>query len=151
MEKIWLKSYPAGVPAEIDTSGIPSLKALCERSFAEFSSLPAYVQMGHALTYGELDRLSTQFGAWLPQGLGLRKGDRVAIMLPNVLQYPVVLFGALRAGLTVVNTNPLYTAPELEHQLRDSGAQVIIILENFCSTLQKVLASTSVQLSLIHI
>jgi long-chain acyl-CoA synthetase len=145
MEKIWLKSYPDYIPAEIDASGIPSLKALCEASFRDFAAKPAFVQMGRTMSYAELDRLSAAFGAWLQRDLGLVKGDRIAIMLPNLLQYPVVLFGALRAGLTVVNTNPLYTAPELAHQLEDSGAVAIVILENFCHVLERVLAQTRVK------
>jgi len=145
VEKIWLKSYPANVPAEIDASGMPSLKSLCEASFVEFAAKPAYLLMGHAMSYAELDRLSASFGAWLQNDLGLKKGDRIAIMLPNLLQYPVVLFGALRAGLVVVNTNPLYTAPELEHQLNDSGAVAIVILENFCHVLERVLSRTQVK------
>ena len=144
MEKIWLKSYPAGVPAEIDASGVPSLVSLCQRSFAEFASQTAYVQMGHAMSYAALDRLSADFAAWLQKGLGLRKGDRLALMMPNILQYPVALFGALRAGVVVVNTNPLYTAPELQHQLQDSGARAILILENFCHVLEKALPATEV-------
>ena len=144
MEKIWLKSYPAGVPAEIDASGVPSLVFLCQRSFAEFADQAAYVQMGHSMSYAELDRLSACFAAWLQKGLGLHKGDRLALMMPNILQYPVALFGALRAGLVVVNTNPLYTAPELEHQLKDSGARAILILENFCHVLEKALPATEV-------
>jgi long-chain acyl-CoA synthetase len=144
MDRIWLKSYPAGVPAEIDASGVPSLKFLCEKSFAEFAAQAAYVQMGHAMSYAELDGLSARFAAWLQKGLGLRKGDRLALMMPNLLQYPVALFGALRAGLVVVNTNPLYTAPELEHQLRDSGACAIVILENFCHVLERALPATLV-------
>jgi long-chain acyl-CoA synthetase len=139
VEKIWLKSYPAGVPAEIDPTSVASLKAMAESSFAQFANEVAYVQMGRSMTYGELDRLSRQFGAWLQKSAGLQKGDRVAIMLPNVLQYPVVMFGALRAGLVVVNVNPLYTAPEVVHQINDSGAQVLVVLENFCSVVQQAL------------
>jgi long-chain acyl-CoA synthetase len=144
VEKIWLKSYPKGVPAEIDATPIPSLKTLCESSFREYAAKHAYVFMGHAMTYAELDRLSGRFGAWLQTALGLRKGDRIAIMLPNLLQYPVALFGAIRAGLVVVNTNPLYTAPELAHQLKDCGARAIVILENFCHVLAQVLPQTEV-------
>ena len=135
MEKIWLKSYPPGVPAEIDPNQIRSLKHLFEESFAQYRDRPAYINMGATLTYGELDELSARFGAWL-QSIGLVKGDRVALMMPNILQYPIALIGALRAGMVVVNTNPLYTARELEHQLRDSGARVIVILENFAHVLQ---------------
>ncbi len=145
MEKIWLNSYPPGVPAEIDPQEYRSLRELFERSFEKYRAQPAYINMGTALSYGDLDRLSAQFGAWLQQRAGLRKGDRLALMMPNLLQYPVAIAGALRAGLTVVNTNPLYTARELQHQLKDSGATAILILENFASVLQEVLADTDVR------
>ena len=144
MEKIWLKEYPAGVPAEIDLNEFSSLKDILEKSCERFAELPAYSNMGVTLRYRDIDRLSRDFGAYL-QGLGLVKGDRVAIMMPNVLQYPVALFGALRAGLTVVNVNPLYTPRELEHQLNDSGSTVIVIIENFAHTLQEVLDKTPVK------
>ncbi|HET7921466.1 MAG TPA: long-chain-fatty-acid--CoA ligase [Gammaproteobacteria bacterium] len=136
MEKIWLKSYPKGIPAEINPDDYPSLKVLVEQSCREFATLPAYTNLGLTLNYAELDRLSREFGAWLQQH-GLCKGDRVALMMPNLLQYPVALFGVLRAGMVAVNVNPLYTARELEHQIRDSGAQAIVILENFAHTLQE--------------
>ena len=145
MEKIWLKSYPPGVPAEIDASTCSSLKQMAEESFASYGDRVAYVQMGRELRFAELGRLSRDFGAWLQKTAKLGKGARVAIMLPNVLQYPTALFGALRAGCTVVNTNPLYTARELEHQLNDSGAEVIVILENFAHVLQEVLPRTKVR------
>ena len=145
MEKHWLKSYPPGVRAEINVNEYPSLKEMIERALAIHSVRDAYVQMGKAITFGEIDVLSAQFGAFLQTGCGLRKGDRVAVMLPNVLQYPIVVHGALRAGLTVVNTNPLYTARELEHQLTDSGATVIVILENFAHVLQEVIAHTPIK------
>ena len=138
MDRIWLKSYPPGVPAEIDPSQLRSLKELIEKTCAEHADRVAFIQMGAQLTYRELDELSRAFAAWL-QREGFRKGDRIAIMLPNTLQYPIAMFGALRAGLTVVNTNPLYTAPELEYQLSDSGATVILVLENFAHIVQKVL------------
>ena len=144
MEKIWLREYPEGVPAEIDLSEFASLKDILEKSCGRFADLPAYSNMGVTLRYRDIDRLSRDFGAYL-QGLGLGKGDRVAIMMPNVLQYPIALFGALRAGLTVVNVNPLYTPRELEHQLKDSGAAAIVIIENFAHTLQEVLSSTPVK------
>ncbi len=144
-EKFWLKSYPAGVPATIDPSRFRSLKDLAEQSFAQHPDRNAYVQMGRAITFRQLDEQSRAFGAWLQEHVGLRKGGRVAIMMPNVLQYPIALFGVLRAGGTVVNTNPLYTARELEHQLHDSGAEVIVILENFAHVLQEVLAKTHVK------
>jgi long-chain acyl-CoA synthetase len=143
-DKIWLKEYPSGIPAEIDNSKYSSLKDLVETSFEKYSDLPAYECMGHAMTYGELDQQSRYFAAYLQKVAGLDKGDRVAIMLPNVLQYTVALFGILRAGLCVVNVNPLYTARELEHQLSDSGARAIVVLENFATTLEKVLDKTEV-------
>ena len=144
MEKIWLKEYPAGVPAEVDLNEFSSIKDILEKSCERFADLPAYSNMGVTLRYRDIDRLSRDFGAHL-QGIGLSKGDRVAIMMPNVLQYPVALFGALRAGLTVVNVNPLYTPRELEHQLNDSGSTVIVIIENFAHTLQEVLDKTPVK------
>ncbi|AQV95702.1 long-chain-fatty-acid--CoA ligase [Cupriavidus necator] len=144
MERIWLKHYPAGVPAEIDASQFRSLAALLEASFRTYADRKAFICMDKAITYGELDQLSAHFAAWL-QSRGLRPGARVAIMMPNVLQYPVVLAAVLRAGFVVVNVNPLYTPRELEHQLKDSGAEAIVILENFASTLQQVLARTPVK------
>ena len=145
MDKIWLKNYPAGVPAEINPNEIASLQALVERSFAKFAAQPAYTCMDRTLTFGDVDRLSRQFAAYLQKVAGLQKGDRIAIMLPNILQYPVAIAAAFRAGLTIVNTNPLYTPRELEHQLKDSGARAILILENFAHTLQQVVHETSVE------
>jgi long-chain acyl-CoA synthetase len=139
MEAIWLKSYPPGMPAEVDVHEFASLRDVLLQSCQRFGSLPAFSNMGASLTYAELDRSSRDFAAYLQKSLGLRKGDRVALMMPNLLQYPVALFGVLRAGLVVVNTNPQYTVPELEHQLKDSGAVAIVVLENFAYTLQKVL------------
>ena len=144
-DKIWLQSYPKGIPHEIDVDAFSSIKQIVEQSCRRFAELPAFSNFSRTLSYAELDRLSTAFGAFLQQRLGLGKGDRVAIMLPNLLQYPVALFGALRAGLTVVNVNPLYTARELEHQLKDSGAGTILVLENFAHTLQEVLPRTQVK------
>jgi long-chain acyl-CoA synthetase len=144
VDKIWLKSYPAGVAADINPDEFPSLKQVLETSFERFAGLPAYTNLGRTLTFGDLEIASRRFGAWLHQVGGLRKGDRVALMLPNVLQYPVALFGVLRAGMTAVNTNPLYTARELEHQLRDSGARAIVILENFAHVLADVIVRTDV-------
>ncbi len=144
MEKIWLKSYPPGVSAEVDLGEFSSLKDILNKSCDRFRHRPAFSCMGKTLSYGDLDLLSVRFAAYL-QSLGLSKGDRVAIMMPNILQYPVVLFGVLRAGLIVVNTNPLYTPRELEHQLEDSGAKAIVIVENFAHTLQQVLAKTHVK------
>ena len=143
-ERIWLKSYPPGVPADLDTSQYPSLVALMEESFSSYASRPAYSFMGKSVSYGETDRLSQAFAAYL-QGLGLVKGDRVAIMMPNVPQYPVVVAAILRAGFVAVNVNPLYTPRELEHQLKDSGSKVIVIIENFAATLEKCLAATPVK------
>ena len=144
MERIWLKSYPAGVPADIDVSRYPSLVALLEESFAKFRDRNAYTCMGRYLRYGELDALSQALAGYL-QSLGLQRGDRVALMMPNVLQYPVASAAVLRAGFIVVNVNPMYTPRELEHQLKDSGAVAIVILENFASTLAQVIAHTSVR------
>jgi len=145
MDKIWLNQYPEGIPAEVNVNEYSSLKEILEKSCARFSELPAYGNMGVSISYRELDRASTAFGAYLQKVLGLQRGERVAIMLPNLLQYPVALFGALRAGLTVVNTNPQYTPRELEHQLKDSGATAIVVLENFAQTLQQVLGRTQVR------
>jgi long-chain acyl-CoA synthetase len=144
MDRIWLKNYPAGVPAEIDPSRYSSLVAMLEESFAKHRDAHAYLSMDKTLTYGQLDQLSAAFAAWL-QGRGLARGDRVAIMMPNVLQYPVAVFGILRAGCVVVNVNPLYTPRELEHQLKDSGAKAIVIIENFARTLEQVLPRVPVQ------
>jgi len=145
MERIWLAQYPQGIPAEVDVTAFASLKEILETSCKRFGDLPAYGSMGVSITYRELDALSRDFGAYLQQVAGLKKGDRLAIMLPNLLQYPVALFGAQRAGIVVVNTNPLYTARELEHQLNDSGATAIVVLENFAHTLQAVVARTGVK------
>jgi long-chain acyl-CoA synthetase len=144
MEHVWLKHYPAGVPAEVDVDRYPSVVALIEESFQKYRNDKAYILMDRALTYGDVDRLSRDFGAYL-QGLGLKRGDRVAVMMPNVLQYPVAVAAILRAGFIAVNVNPLYTPRELEHQLKDSGAQAIIILENFATTLQQVIAKTPIK------
>jgi long-chain acyl-CoA synthetase len=149
MNRIWLKSYPAGVPAEIDPGKLRSLKELLEQACATYPDNVAYVQMGGSVTYRELDELSRRFGAWLQKTGGFKKGERIAIMLPNVLQYPIAMFGALRAGLAVVNTNPLYTATELEHQLADSGATAIVVLENFAHVVEKVVARTQVRRVLV--
>ncbi len=140
VEKIWLKQYPAGVPAEVKTDLYPSLVALVEESFRKYRDLPAYKFMGKTISFGQVDDASRAMAAYL-QGLGLARGDRVAIMMPNVPQYPVAVAAILRAGYVVVNVNPLYTPRELEHQLKDSGAKAIIIVENFAVTLEKVLDS----------
>ncbi|HSD74214.1 MAG TPA: AMP-binding protein [Steroidobacteraceae bacterium] len=144
MDKIWLGAYPRGAVAEIDADAYPSLTAIFEASCQRFADRPAYHNLGVTLTYAELERLTRRFAAYLC-GLGLGKGDRIALMMPNLLQYPVALFGALRAGLTVVNTNPLYTPRELRHQLRDSGARCIVVLENVAHVLAEVRADTAVE------
>jgi long-chain acyl-CoA synthetase len=144
MERFWLKNYPPSVPADIDPSVYPSVVSLLEESFTKYRSAKAYVCMDKALTFGEIDALSQALAAWL-QGRGLGKGARVAIMMPNVLQYPIAVAAVLRAGFIAVNVNPLYTARELEHQLKDSGAEAVIVLENFASTLQAALAGTPVK------
>jgi long-chain acyl-CoA synthetase len=149
MNKVWLKNYPPGVPAQINPNEYPSLTAVIESSCERFAAQDAFSSLGRTITYGEYDRRARNFAAWLQQSAKLRRGDRIAIMLPNVLQYPIALFGALRAGLTVVNTNPLYTARELEHQLTDSGAKAILILENFAHTLEQVIERTSIEHVLI--
>jgi long-chain acyl-CoA synthetase len=143
MQKPWLKRYPPGVPAQINPDEYPSLAALIDDACERFAELPAYTSMSRTITYYEYERAARHFATWLQQVAGLRRGDRIAIMLPNVLQYPIALYGALRAGLTVVNTNPLYTARELEHQLKDSGASIILVLENFAHTLAQVIQHTS--------
>ena len=145
MERPWLKSYPAGMPADIQLGDKDTLVTVFDDSVARFAERPAFACMGCTLTYGDLDRLSRDFAGYLQGDLGLEAGSRVAIMLPNILQYPVALFGVLRAGMTVVNVNPLYTARELKHQLTDAGADAIVILENFASTLAQVVAETPVR------
>ena len=144
MERFWLKHYPAGVPADVDPSQYKSVAELIEEAFRKYSARDAYVSMGKSMTFREVDELSRNFGAWL-QSRGLSKGARVALMMPNVLQYPVAIAGVLRAGYVVVNVNPLYTARELVHQLTDSGAEAIVILENFAGTLEQVIAKTPVK------
>lgn len=148
MDKIWLKSYPPGVPAEIDVSEFASLADLFDKGVRKFGERTAYVCMGKSISYRELDVLSRQFSGYLQGELKLAKGARVALMMPNCLQYPVAMFGILRAGYTVVNVNPLYTARELEHQLHDAGCEAILIVENFAHTLQEVIGSVS---SLRHV
>jgi long-chain acyl-CoA synthetase len=148
MDRFWLAHYPPGVPADVDTTQIPSLKALIEDACGRFAERTAFVSMGTSITYAQLESRSRAFGAWLQQ-IGLKSGDRIAIMLPNLLQYPIAMFGALRAGLTVVNTNPLYTASELEHQLKDSGAVAVVVLENFAATLEQALPGTAVRVVIV--
>ncbi|MGB7542486.1 MAG: AMP-binding protein, partial [Burkholderiales bacterium] len=144
MEKIWLKHYPPGVPAEIDYRQFKSIDDLFEKSVEKYRDRPAYCNMGRTISFGELERLSRSFGAWL-QAKGVAKGARVAVMMPNCLQYPVCIFGILRVGGIVVNINPLYTARELEYQLKDSGAEAIVILENFAHVLQDVIGRMPVK------
>lgn len=144
MQQIWKQYYPKGIPTEIDISKYNSIAELFHNSIAKYRDRPAYTNLGKTLSYDDIDQLSRHFSAYLTSALGLQKGDRVAIMMPNLLQYPVVLFAILRAGLVVVNINPLYTKPELTHQLNDSGAKAIIILENFAHTLEKVLDDTPI-------
>ncbi|MGH8182428.1 MAG: AMP-binding protein [Rhodanobacteraceae bacterium] len=141
----WLAHYPPGVPAEVDVNAFASIVAMFERACAEHPRRPAYSSFGATLTYAQLDDSSARFAAFLAGEWKLGKGDRLAIMLPNMLQYPIALFGALRAGLTVVNVNPLYTARELQHQLDDSGATTIVVLENFAATLQEAIGKTHVE------
>jgi long-chain acyl-CoA synthetase len=148
MNRFWLKSYPPGVPAEIDPGRLTSVAELLRQACDAYRDRPAYEQMGRVITFGQLDELTRHFAAWL-QAAGLAKGDRIAIMLPNTLQYPIALFGALRAGLIVVNTNPLYTARELQHQLEDSGATAILVLENFAHVVQEVAPHTRLKKVLV--
>jgi long-chain acyl-CoA synthetase len=149
MDRPWLLQYPAGVPADIDPDGYSSLRDMFDEACATHGHLPAYTNMGATLSYAQLDELSRAFAAWLQRKSGLKPGDRVALMMPNILQYPIALFGVLRAGMVVVNTNPLYTPRELEHQLKDSGAKVIVIVENFAHVLQEVLPRTDLKHVLI--
>jgi long-chain acyl-CoA synthetase len=144
MERIWLKQYPAGVPADIDVTQYSSLVELLEESFAKFSDRKAFICMDKSISYRDLDEMSQALAAYL-QSRGLQKGARVALMMPNVLQYPVSTAAVLRAGYAVVNVNPLYTPRELEHQLKDSGAEAIVVLENFATTVQQVIARTAVK------
>lgn len=144
MNRPWLVNYPKGVPVNIDADAYPMLMDMVEEALKKYSDLPAFISMDKTLTYGELDRLSSQFGAYL-QSRGLQAGDRIALMMPNLLQYPIALFGALRAGLIVVNTNPLYTPREMRHQFSDSGAKAIVIAENFAANLQQIIGETPVK------
>ncbi|MFQ5761370.1 MAG: AMP-binding protein, partial [Acidiferrobacterales bacterium] len=145
MDKIWLKQYPKGVPAEVNVDQFASLRDILKRSCTKYKDLSAFTNMGVTLSYGDIDALSRNFGAYLQKTVGLKKGDRVAIMMPNLLQYPIALFGILRSGMVVVNVNPLYTPRELEHQLNDSGAKAIVVLANFANTLEKVLHNTPIK------
>src|SRR5690554_8017346 len=144
-ERPWLASYPEGIPAEIDVDEFESVPAVLQGAIENYRDRPAFSNMGVSLTYAEIDALSIQFASWLLNDMKLKKGDRVAIMMPNCLQYPIATFGVLRAGLTVVHVNPMYTARELKHQMVDSGASVILVLDNFARTVQEVLPETSLQ------
>jgi long-chain acyl-CoA synthetase len=144
MDRFWLKSYPPGVPSDIDPSIYPSVVSLLDESFAKYRDQKAYVCMGKAITFGDVDALSRALAAWL-QSRGLGRGARVAIMMPNVLQYPIAVAAVLRVGFIAVNVNPLYTARELDHQLKDSGAEAVIVLENFALTLQQAIAGSAVK------
>jgi len=145
LDRTWLKQYPPGVPADIDPDSYASLRDMFEEACAAYRQQPAYTNMGATLSYAQLDELSRAFAAWLRHRPGFAPGDRVSLMMPNILQYPIALFGVLRAGMVVVNTNPLYTARELEHQLKDSGAKAIVIVENFAHVLQEVLPRTDLK------
>ncbi|MEQ1974470.1 long-chain-fatty-acid--CoA ligase FadD [Xenorhabdus sp. SGI240] len=145
MEKVWLKHYPADVPAEIDPDRYSSLIEMFENAVARYADQVAFINMGEVMTFRKLEERSRAFAAYLQDGLGLKQGDRVALMMPNLLQYPVALFGILRAGMVVVNVNPLYTPRELEHQLNDSGTSAIVIVSNFAHTLEKIVFNTQVK------
>ena len=145
MKRVWLESYPDGVPRDIDPCAFPSVWAMVENAIGRYRGRAAFTNMGAKLSYADLDVMSERFASWLQHEAGIEKGDRVAIMMPNLLQYPVALFGAIRAGAVVVNTNPLYTPRELAHQLRDSGARVIIVLENFAKVLQRAIDGSAVE------
>jgi long-chain acyl-CoA synthetase len=143
-QRPWLQNYPKGVPANIDENTYPSLVALLDETFKKFPNNKAFSCMGKEMTYAQVDKYSTQFGAYL-HSRGLEPGDKVALMMPNLLQYPIALFGCLRAGLVIVNTNPLYTPREMRHQFTDSGAKAIVICENFAANLQEVLPDTQIK------
>jgi long-chain acyl-CoA synthetase len=145
MTKVWHKNYDPGVPQEVDVNEFKNITEILEFGFAKFTSRPAFHNMGTTLTFGQIDTLSRRFASYLQNDLGLKKGDRVAIMMPNILQYPIALFGILRAGLIAVNVNPLYTPRELEHQMKDSGAKAIVIFANSAATLEKIIAQTPLE------
>ena len=144
-DKAWIQSYPPGVPTSVDLDQYPSIRDIFEDASRKFADKTAFSNMGTALTYERLDSLTRDFGAYLQSLPGMKKGDRVAFMMPNLLQYPVAMLGAIRAGFVAVNVNPLYTPTELEHQLRDSGAKVIVVFENVAHTLEKVIKNTPVE------
>ena len=141
----WIKSYPPEVPKSIDPDKYPSLADLLEDSFKQFSSKEAYENMGKAFTFSEMSLLTEQFASFLQNQLGMQKGDKIAIQSPNILQYPIALWGSIRAGMVVVNTNPLYTPDEMLHQFNDAGVKTIVVLENFACNLEKILDKTSIE------
>ncbi|HHW4681326.1 MAG TPA: AMP-binding protein, partial [Xylella taiwanensis] len=141
----WLQHYPSGIPTEIDADAFRTIADVFNTSVIKYRDCPAYTNFGKTLTYGEVDLLTKQFASYLLNELKLKKGERIALMMLNCLQYPVATFGVLRAGLTVVNVNPLYTARELKHQLVDAGASVLIVIDNFCTTVQHIIADTSIR------
>ena len=145
MEKPWLKSYPSGIRSDIDINEYQSVAEVFNQAVKKFSDSPAFCNMGATLSYSDMDRLTKNLAAYLQSIPGMEKGDRVAIMMPNLLQNPIAIFAVLRAGFTVVNTNPLYTPRELKHQLKDSGTKVIIVVDNFCNTVQQVIADTDIK------
>lgn len=149
LQRPWLDSYPEGIPAQIDISQYQSILSVLDQVCEKYRDKPGFASFGTQLSYGEIDRLSRQFASYLVNELKLKKGDRVALMMPNLLQYPIAIFGVLRAGMTVVNTNPMYTARELKHQLVDSGASAIVVLENFAHTVAEVLPETAIKKVLI--
>ena len=138
MDKVWLKSYPDGMPETVDINAYQSVVGVFEQAVSEYADRPAFTNLGTTLTYSEMEQLTGYLASYLQRLPNMKQGDRVAIMMPNVLQNPIAIFAVLRAGFTVVNTNPLYTPRELKHQLADSGAKAIIVMENFCSTLAEV-------------
>jgi len=144
-DRPWLKEYPKDVPADINPDAFDSVKDILNQACERFAAQPAFTCMGKTLTFAEIDRHARDFAAYLQNDLKLTRGDRVAVMMPNILQYPVAIFGILRAGFVVVNCNPLYTPRELEHQLKDSGAKAIVVIENFATTLEQCIAKTSVK------
>ena len=143
MEKVWFQNYPEGSPTTLDTSKYDSILDILDKAIREHPDRPAYINMGQVLTFRKLEERSRAFAAYLQNELKLERGERVALMMPNLLQYPIALFGILRAGLVVVNVNPLYTPRELEHQLQDSGATAIVVVSNFASTLEKIVFNTN--------
>ncbi len=149
MERVWVKNYQEGVPTEIDLTIYASISDMMQQAFRAYATLPAFHNMGKTLTFAELEHKANAFAGYLQNDLGLKKGERVAIMLPNILQYPICFYGILFAGMVVVNVNPLYTARELEHQLRDSGAKAIVIFENAAHILAQVIKNTEVRHVLI--